>query len=332
VVTDEAEFASVLDHFALQHRLPSGGTVVEAFVAAHPELADAERDMLLGWRDVVEGIFEVIGKAGDAVVLSNFIDELTYRTRSNMGRRAFKPLKKHMIIVGRLVPAGDDWLVSGHLATFPASARDQMLAVAAEQAMRNPEAVFRNPAKLAEARRVLAEHHKAFVELFGADLIVVPGIQVPATAEKFHAHLSHRVDADAEPPGFPALDFPDAILDSDGAAIHFAQGEGLSFYPDYDLLEELFTNPKLIARRRYRETLSGYLRDPDTLPEPLQRLAERDPGKTDLLFTKLLKRKGGFSWDTDGEALLRKHKPSYFDGSLLPRTVPLSELLANALR
>ena len=85
-------------------------------------------------------------------------------------------------------------------------------------------------------------------------------------------------------------------------------------------------------RRRYRETLSEYLRDPDTSPEPLRRLAARDPGKTDTLFAKLLKRKGGFSWDTDGEALLRKHKPSYFDGSLLPRTVPLSERLSNALR
>ncbi|MQA95045.1 MAG: hypothetical protein GEV11_10495 [Streptosporangiales bacterium] len=332
VVTDESVFAAVLDHFALQHRLPSGGTVVEAFVAAHPELADAERDMLLGWRDVVEGIFEVNGKDGDAVVLFNFVDELTYRTRSNLGRRAFTSLKKRVIIVGRLVRAGDDWMVSGNLATFPASARDQMLAVAVEQAMRHPEAVFRNPTKLAEARRILAEHHEAFVELFGADLIVVPGMQVAATAEKFHTHLAQQVDPDSEPPDLPALDFPDAILDSAGVAIHFSQGEGLSFYPDYDLLEELFANPALIARRRYRETLSGFLRDPDTSPEPLRRLAARDPGKTDTLFTKLLKRKGGFSWDTDGEALLRKHKPSYFDGSLLPRTVPMSEQLSNILR
>lgn len=65
-----------------------------------------------------------------------------------------------MIIIGHLVRAGDDWLVSGHLATFPASARDQMLTIVAEQAMRHPEAVFRNPAKLAEARRTLAEHHE----------------------------------------------------------------------------------------------------------------------------------------------------------------------------
>jgi hypothetical protein len=93
VVTDESLFSMVLDHFALQHRLPSGNTVVEAFIAAHPELTDAERDMLLGWQDVVEGVFEIAGKDRDALVLFNFLDELTYRAQSNLGRRAFKPVK-----------------------------------------------------------------------------------------------------------------------------------------------------------------------------------------------------------------------------------------------
>jgi hypothetical protein len=123
VVTSEAAFSMVLDHFALQHRLRSGGTVLEAFVVAHPQLTDAERDMLLGWRDVVEGVFEIRGKDRDALLLFNFLDELTYRTRSNLGRRAFTPLKKHMIVVGRVVRAGQDWMVSGNPAAFPAATR-----------------------------------------------------------------------------------------------------------------------------------------------------------------------------------------------------------------
>ena len=50
------------------------------------------------------------------------------------------------------------------------------------------------------------------------------------------------------------------------------------------------------------------------------------------MFTRLLKPKRGFHWETDGEQLLRKHKPSYFDGTLLPRTVVLPEPLSSALR
>ncbi len=332
LVTDEALFAMVLDHFALQYRLPSGGTVVEAFAAAHPELTDAERNMLLGWRDVVEGIFEVSGKDGGVLVLVNFLDELTYRARSNLGGRAFKPLKKGMILVGRLVRTGEDWMISGHLITFPASARDQMLAAAAEQALRQPEAVFRNPAKLAEARRLLAEQYDRFVDLFGADLIVVPGSEVPGQVVAFHQHLSRHADPDSEPRDLGPLDFPDEVLDAESVAIHFLPEEGMSFYRDYLLLDELFRNPALINRRRYRETLSGFLSEPDISPEPLRRLAARDPGKASMVFARLLKRKRGFTWQTDGEQLLRKHKPSYFDGTLMPRTVVLPDPLSKALR
>jgi hypothetical protein len=305
--------------------------VVEEFVAAHPELADAEKDMLLGWRDVVQGTFEITGKERDAVVLFNLVDELTYRARSNLGRKAFKPLRKHMILVGRLVRAGDDWMVSGNPSAFPASVREQMLPAVAEYAARSPEAVFRNPAKLAEARRLLAGHRATFVEMFGADLIVVPGREVPGKVAAFHRRLAEKARPDREPPEPGPIDLPDDLLAADGVAIHFVEGEGLSFYPHYQLLEELFSNPALISRPRYRETLSGFLRDPDTSPEPLRRLAARDPAKASTVFARLLKRKRGFSWDADGEEVLRRSKPSYFDGTRLPRTVPLSEPLSGAL-
>ena len=169
VVDNEARFSMVLDHFVLQHRLESGITVVEAFVAAHSELTGAERDMLLGWQDVVEGIFEVKGKDRGAAVLFNLVDELTYRAQSNLGPQAFRKLKKGMIIIGRLVPIGEAWMVSGNLSAYPASARSESLVAAARQALNHPELAFRNPAKLAQAQDMVAEQREAFVDLFGAD-------------------------------------------------------------------------------------------------------------------------------------------------------------------
>ena len=237
-----------------------------------------------------------------------------------------------MIAVGRLVPVGESWMVSGNLAVFPASTREVMLASAAKQALSNPELAFRNPVKLAEARSMVARQHEAFADLFGTDLIVVPGSEVPDKVQEFDRHWAKQVPPDPEPPEPVAMDFPDDLLDADSVAIDFVAGEGMSFYPRYHLLEELFSNPTLLARRPYREALSDCLRDPDASPELLRRLAARDPAKASTVFTKLLKRKRGFSWEADGEALLRKHKPSYFDGTLLPRTVVLSKPLSNALR
>jgi hypothetical protein len=335
MVVDEAEFAMVLDHFVLQRRLASGTTVVEAFVGDHPELPEAERDMLQGWLDVVEGIFDVTGRDGDALILINLLDELTYRVRSNLGRKALRPFKKGMFFVGRIVRVGEDWMVSGNPAMFPASTRDQMLAVAAEQALRHPELVFRNPDRLADARRVAAQHHQVFLERFGTDLVVVPGDEAPGTMEEFHrgvAEHAGNAGVDGEPPAIPPIDFPEDLLFAESVVIFSSAEEGLSLYPDYRLLEDLFSNPKLISRRRYRETLAGYLEDPDAPPELIRRLADRDPGRSSTVFTRFLRRKRGFRWEADGEELLRQHKPSYFDGTLLPRTVVLPEPLSNAYR
>src|SRR5690348_12268013 len=66
-VTHEGGFANLLDQFILQRPLPDGRTLVEVFVSEHAELADVDREILLGWRDVVEGVFEIRDRAEDAI-------------------------------------------------------------------------------------------------------------------------------------------------------------------------------------------------------------------------------------------------------------------------
>ncbi|WP_432003280.1 hypothetical protein [Streptomyces sioyaensis] len=69
---DEAAAIDTIDHFALQHQLADGSIVVERFVAQRrPPLAGDEHAMLLGWRDVVEGIFEVQRLDRGAAVLGS---------------------------------------------------------------------------------------------------------------------------------------------------------------------------------------------------------------------------------------------------------------------
>ena len=48
------------------------------------------------------------------------------------------------------------------------------------------------------------------------------------------------------------------------------------------------------------------------------------------LFRHLLD-KPGFSWERDGEALLRRHKPWCFEANPLPPVTPLSSELAGPL-
>ena len=94
---DQSVAISVVDHFLLQLRLPNGQTVLELFVASRPDLSETDREMLLGWRDPVEGFFEIRRRDGDGIILLNLLDDLEYRTYSNVGRAALP-----LVVQGRI--------------------------------------------------------------------------------------------------------------------------------------------------------------------------------------------------------------------------------------
>jgi hypothetical protein len=177
-VCDGSQLVLAIDYFLLQHQLRGGSSVLERFVARRPDLSETEHEMLLGWRDVVEGAFEVQRRDGDALVVENLIDELSYRVYSNIGPAVFAQLEPGGFMVGRIIPIGEEWLVSGDLAVYPASSRAVINRVAYESSMRHPESVFRNPAKLASAQQMSKAEHATFLQVFGDDFVVIPGSQV----------------------------------------------------------------------------------------------------------------------------------------------------------
>jgi hypothetical protein len=163
---DDEQACNALDYFVFQHRLRDGRTVVESFTLTRSDLDEPERAMLLGWRDVVEGLFEVRRRDGDALILVNLVDELTYRVRSNVGTAAFRPMRPRSFLRTRLVPVGDDWLLSGISQVFPTRSRDALYRAAAELSLRCPAWVFRNPDKLARGWELQRRDRADFVEFF----------------------------------------------------------------------------------------------------------------------------------------------------------------------
>src|SRR5215211_4257466 len=129
---DEDEVANALDYFILEHRLPDGKTVLEHFVQDHTQLTAEERSMLLGWHDVVEGVFEVKRRSGDALVAVNLVDELEYRIVSNVGGDATAAVRTGTFLVTRIVPLEDEWMMSGMASLLDASERDRAYEMAAD--------------------------------------------------------------------------------------------------------------------------------------------------------------------------------------------------------
>ena len=189
---DEGAYGNFLDYFILQRRLEDGSTVVERFVAAHPELREDERRMLLGGRDVVEGLFEVQERRGEGIVVVNLVDDLTYRVRSNAGPAFFTQTPPGSFFIGRLAPVEDEWLLSGYLWRWPASERDEAYRAAGELAMANPALLFRNPEKLEQGWDLQRREVRSFRAFFGSDLVVIPGRELQARMSAYWQFRLHE--------------------------------------------------------------------------------------------------------------------------------------------
>jgi hypothetical protein len=320
---DEGTAAGIVDQFALQHRLPNGKSVLDQFLTSRPDLSAADRDLVRAWRDPVEGIFELRSKDQSGVILLNLLDDLEYRTYSNMGPAAFRPVPKGGFMYARLVPVSPvpgAWLVSGYMSVFPKSSAAQIGQVALRLSLEQPELVFRNPDKLEQGWKQMREDRAAFIEFFGSDELVLP----PAEAtERLSAYYRHRQQAKVaahperrQPRNVPGEDmltsqFPPELADAGTIGILYDEIDGLNFYNDYGMLRELFADPVLAADKRYADVLRGYLGSDTIGPLPIRRQAAAHPESVDAVFRKVL-RKSSFTWAEHGEALLRRRKPWYY--------------------
>ncbi|WP_327343305.1 hypothetical protein [Streptomyces europaeiscabiei] len=339
---DEGEAIRIIDHFILRYRLPDGSTVVDRFVAGRKDLTAVDREMLLGWRDPVEGIFEIQRKDKGAVVLLNLVDDLEYRAYSNVGRGAFRGVSRGSFLHTCLVPvhlAGGAWLVSGAMSSYPRSSASEIAQAALHLATGQPELVFRNPVKIEQGWQQMREDRAAFVEFCGGDELVLP----PAEAEDLlNAYYRHRQEAAVarQPsrargrrlPGLdlPFFELPQVLADSDSIGVIYDEVDGLNFYADYGMLRELFANPALAGRKQHQDLLRTYLREESIAPLPISRLAAAYPETAAVVFRKLL-RKPEFTWSEHGEALLRRRKSWYYANESRPGVSVIGDRLSALL-
>ena len=341
-IPDNVTAIDFLDRFVLNHRLKDGRAIVEAFVTEHPELPDEERAMLLGWRDVVEGIFEVQRLDGEALIVLGLVDELSYRVRSNAGPSVLAGMKPGSFLITRLVPIADEWLLSGISRTLPASQGEYAYQSAMTLASEHPALVFRNPEKLALAWELQRTERAHFVAFFGSDLVVLPGAEV---AERMAAYAHYRMHEERDAAGRtvdeyfeekygsapPTLDFglPPELTEADTVGIVYDDLEGLNFYVNFGRFEATFTTPELADQSEHRKLVLDYLEDPSISPLPFRRQAARDPARASEVLRRVLGRRR-FSWQRDGEALMKRYKARCFERPMLPAVTPLSDRLTRA--
>uniref|UniRef100_UPI0006844D34 hypothetical protein n=1 Tax=unclassified Streptomyces TaxID=2593676 RepID=UPI0006844D34 len=258
--------------------------------------------------------------------------------------RALRKLRKGMFVVARIVPvhpATDDWLVSGNLTVYPSGAGPELAQDAVQTLSAHPQLLLRNPEMRRRAWELEAEARADFVELFGTDLLVLEPPQAQERLREYHRHRQDKVRTEldggaaerAEGDG-PSLDelsgLPQELLDAETVAVIYDETEGLCYYADFGRLDALFADPALGRDRTHLTRLREYLNDDSVSPMVIRRLVQRHPDGADAVFRMLL-RKPAFTWERDGEALLRRRKKSHYEREPLPGMTPVGTRLAELL-
>jgi hypothetical protein len=327
---------ATLDHFASQHRLPDGKTVLDKFLAARRDLSAADRAMLSGWRDPVEGFFENLRMDGDAAILLNLLDDLEYRVYSNMGPAILRRLPKGGFVFSKIVPVYPAvcgaWLVSGMMRSFRKSDGPRVASIALSLAAERPQLVFRNPEKIKQGWEMVRAQRTAFVEFFGTDELVLPPAEARTRISAYYRH--YQASLPVKPRRRAAKDTDAGLFDlhldeaeAETLGIIFDETDGLNFYLDYGMLRELFANSELASDKRYADVLREYLNSDTVAPLPLRRVAAAYPHTVDSVYRKVL-RKPTFTWADHGETLLRRRKQWYYEREPRPSISVIGNRLA----
>src|SRR6266536_4046073 len=84
-------------------------------------------------------------------------------------------------------------MLSGPTSVLRPAERDVAYRLAFEMSLRTPEAVYRNPEKLAKAWEIQRADRQRFIGFFGADLVVVPGGQTQERLNEFYESCRDQV-------------------------------------------------------------------------------------------------------------------------------------------
>lgn len=302
---EESEAIRVTDDFIMRYQFPGGGTVIDRFLWSRKDLDPVDREMLLRWRDPVDGIFEVVRTEDDASIFLNLFDDMEYRVYSNTGRSVADFGAEVAFVATRLVPLDEDsWVISGILRTYGRGSASTLVQTVMELAAQSPALAFRNPEKVRLGWERMRAERDRFIEFFGADEILLSPAETEA---RINAYLG----------GGQAFTLPPPFFEHRTVGVIYDQNDGLMFLPGYGILRELFEDPRLAADEEHAEALLGYLESESINPGPLRRLAESHQDTVDKVFSTVLNQRS-FRWADQGEELLRERKPWYFEREPLP--------------
>jgi hypothetical protein len=292
---DEHEIESVLDWFLFDWFDEQGEGVIEHFLAQREDLSSDDQEMVFDWADSLNSVFEIRSLGKNSLELRELDsgNSFTVITSTSLDRT---PLKRGQYIAARLLPFGEQFVLSGLQFIMPSrEAAMEWLE------MRRALDTISSPEALENAQR---EQCSAFCELFGCDELTVGSNELNSILQRFQNYLfAERRDpqtgmTSAEKfqsefgreliiPEMPPL--PEPLTGAGEVTILCDDFDGIVFLPDFNKFKLVFESDDIdTSVPDWQEIIWKYIKDPDIPIVAFERVAEVAPARIETVLRKLL--------------------------------------------
>lgn len=327
----EQEWVTFQDWFLLEYKLEGGKTIAQRFRERYENLmSDDVRELILGWGDVIEGLFEVKGKATDSLRMKNLVNEKEYEVFPTVSMVNLE-IKPGDFLLARIVPAKGFHIFSGSTAAIEwdgsQDQRAKIYKAAIDFQMGHPRLAFRgNEEKLQKSRESAQRQYEDFVNHVGYDEVFGTGRDILQKYQDFLDYLAFgKKDPESgqpialvyeqktgKPYHSPRVNMPEPLLHSQDVGMLCDPVEGFSFLIDYRRFIEVFQYPEqYLGKEETEDLVLGYLKSDSISDAPFRRVAKKFPHNFTDVITYYRDQEGFFSDQIDD--LMREFKPHSFD-------------------
>ena len=196
---DAGQRKLLVHRFAIEGEV-AGKTILDLFLANHPDLTNADRQLILGWRKSFVGLLSIVQIWPDGLEIMNWLTAKHYRLQFTdlSAQTATSRLKIGDVIIAQISPILNlDWAILTPWIALGKLGKPKLAVAIGAFRQNYPHYLYSDaPEQLAASWQSVAVYHDRFVEFFGTDEITLTGKELEVRIGEFQTWMvTKQLDA-----------------------------------------------------------------------------------------------------------------------------------------
>jgi hypothetical protein len=189
---DPGQRKLLVHRFAIEGEI-DGKTPLELFLASQPDLTNADRQLLVGWRKSFVGLLEIVQIFPDGLEVINWLTAKHYQIKFTdlSSQTAMSRLKIGDIIIAQISPiVGIDWAILTPWVALGKLGKPKLAVAVGVFRQNYPHYLYSDaPEQLAASWASVGVYHDRFVEFFGTDELTITGKELATQIGEFQTWM-----------------------------------------------------------------------------------------------------------------------------------------------